>query len=49
VTVTLVLAVAVCPLSSDTLHVIATGPAGAPAELKTAVEPLPLIVPEAVE
>ena len=47
--VTVVFAVAVCPLSSVALHVIAVAPVGAPAELKTAVELLPLIVPAAAE
>jgi hypothetical protein len=42
---TLADAVAVCPLSSETLHVIATGPAPEPAVVNVAVGPLPLIVP----
>ena len=47
--VTPVFAVAVCPLSSVTVQVIAAGPVGAPAELKVAEAPLPLTVPEATE
>ena len=42
-------AVAVWPLSSVTLHVIAVEPAGAPAELNSAVAPAPLTVPDAAE
>jgi hypothetical protein len=43
--VTVALAVAVWPLSSDTLQVICAGPAEAPVEEYVAVVPLPLIVP----
>jgi hypothetical protein len=39
-----VLALAVCPLSSLTLQVIATLPVGAPVEAYVAVVALPLIV-----
>ena len=49
VRVTLVLAVAIWPLSSDTLQVIPTGPVGAPVEEKTAEGPLPLMAPAAAE
>jgi hypothetical protein len=38
-------AVAVCPLSSETLQVICVIPAGAPVEEYVAVVPVPLIVP----
>jgi hypothetical protein len=41
----LAFAVAVWPLSSDTLQVICTGPLGAPVDEYVAVVPLPLIVP----
>jgi hypothetical protein len=47
--VTLVFAVAVWPLSSDTLQVIPVVPVGAPVEEKTAVLPLPLPCPAAAE
>ena len=49
VMVTLVLAVAVWFLSSDTLQVIVTVPAGAPAELNVAVASVPVTVPAAAE
>ena len=39
--VTVVLALAVWPLSSDTLQVIPTGPVGAPVEEYVAVVPVP--------
>ena len=42
---TLVLHVAVCPLSSVTVPVICTGPLEAPVEEYVAVDPLPLMVP----
>ena len=45
VIVTLVFALAVWPLSSDTLQVIPTAPVGAPAEEYSAVVPLPVTVP----
>jgi hypothetical protein len=48
-TVTLVLAVAVCPLSSVTLQVMPTAAAGAPVELKVAEAPVPLMVPDVAE
>ena len=47
--VTVVAAVAVWPLSSETLQVTATGPTGALAELKVAVEFAPLTVPAGTE
>ena len=47
--VRLVLAVAVWPLSSETLHVMPTAPVGAPAEEYSAVVPLPVIVPAVAE
>jgi hypothetical protein len=47
--VTLVFAVAVCPLSSATLQVIPTAPVGAPAEENVAVVPLPLTEPAEAE
>jgi hypothetical protein len=47
--VTLVLAVAVWPLSSETLHVIPTAPVGAPAEENVAVVPVPLTEPADAE
>ena len=47
--VTEVFAVAVCPLSSDTLQVMPTAPVGAPVELKVAEVPVPLMEPEAAE
>ena len=43
--VTLVLALAVWPLSSDTLQVMPTAPVGAPAEENSAVVPLPVTEP----
>jgi hypothetical protein len=43
--VKLVEELSVCPLSSETLHVIPTVPVGAPAEEYSAVVPVPVIVP----
>ena len=43
--VTVALAVAVCPLSSDTVQVICAGPVEAPVEEYVAEVPLPLMVP----
>jgi hypothetical protein len=45
--VTLVLAVAIWPLSSDTLQVMPVAPVGAPVEVKVAVVPVPLMAPAA--
>ena len=47
--VTLVLAMAVWPLSSDTLQVIGVTPVGAPVEEKDALLPVPLIDPAEAE
>jgi hypothetical protein len=47
--VTVVSLLAVCPLSSVTLQLIATGPAGAPVEVKAAVVEVPSTVPAAAE
>ena len=47
--VTLVLADAVWPLSSETLQVIPTAPVGAPAEEYSAVVPVPVTVPAVAE
>ena len=47
--VTVVLSVAVWPLSSDALQVIPTAPVGIPVEENVAVVPLTLTVPAEVE